>query len=92
MPAVPSRAVRAARRIAPLALEAWRRWERLPEEEKERYRQRARGAATRGRRVLEERRRRDRGRPGPGGGGVDRDGGFARPDGTDPPPPDPPAR
>lgn len=35
------RAYRAARRLAPLALEAYRRWDRLSDEEKERYRRRA---------------------------------------------------
>jgi hypothetical protein len=39
-----SRMVRArstARRVWPLALEAWRRWERLPPHEKERYKRMA---------------------------------------------------
>jgi hypothetical protein len=43
------RARRAARRLAPLALEAWRRWQALPAEEKERYRAMARRYAERGR-------------------------------------------
>ena len=38
-----------ARRLAPLALEAWRRWQALPPEEKERYRNLARRYAERGR-------------------------------------------
>ncbi|MBA2257194.1 MAG: hypothetical protein H0W05_08305 [Thermoleophilaceae bacterium] len=61
------RATRAAKRIAPMALEAWRRWERLPEEEKERYRRRARDAAQRGRTVLDRARRRGGGPPAPPG-------------------------
>lgn len=63
-PLTPGRAVRTARRVAPFALEAWRRWERLPEVEKERYRHRVRDATKRGRTVIEERRRRG---GGPGG-------------------------
>jgi hypothetical protein len=39
----------AARRLAPLALEAWRRWQSLSPEEKERYRNLARRYAERGR-------------------------------------------
>ena len=35
-------AYRAARRLYPLALEASRRWDRLPPEEKERYKRQAR--------------------------------------------------
>ena len=35
------RARQTARRVWPLALEAWRRWERLPPHEKERYRKMA---------------------------------------------------
>jgi hypothetical protein len=45
----PGRRARAARRLAPLALEAWRRWQALPPEEKERYRALARRYAERGR-------------------------------------------
>ena len=63
------RAARAARRLAPFALEAWRRWERLPDAEKERYRQRARDATQRGRTALERARERRRGGPGAPGGG-----------------------
>jgi hypothetical protein len=47
----PGRARRTARRLAPLALEAWRRWQALPPEEKERYRGMARRYAERGRTV-----------------------------------------
>ena len=62
-----SRAVaRAARRAWPLVLAAYERWQALPPEEKERYKQRARAAGERGRRLLEQRRR---GGPGGFGGG-----------------------
>lgn len=40
---------RTARRLAPIALEAWRRWQALSPEEKERYRTLARRYAERGR-------------------------------------------
>ena len=43
------RATRAARRAWPIAVEVWRRWERLPPKEKERYRRAARQYAERGR-------------------------------------------
>jgi len=52
---------RAARRAWPLVLAAYERWQALSPEEKERYKQRARAAGERGRRVIEHRRR--------GGGG-----------------------
>jgi hypothetical protein len=42
------RAVRTARRLAPVAAEAYRRWNALSPEEKERYKQRARTYAARG--------------------------------------------
>lgn len=42
------RAVRTARRLAPVAAEAYRRWNALSDEEKERYKQRARTYAARG--------------------------------------------
>ena len=68
-PAVAYRAVRLARRLAPVAAEAYRRWDRLSDEEKERYKRRARGYAERGQAVgrealrrAQERRRRRRGR------------------------------
>ncbi|MBA2420885.1 MAG: hypothetical protein H0V57_07120, partial [Thermoleophilaceae bacterium] len=44
-----------------LVLAAYERWQALSPEEKERYKQRARAAGERGRRVIEQRRR--------GGGG-----------------------
>ena len=52
---------RYARRVTPLAMEAYRRWQSLSPEEKERYKRQARGYADRGRKALEQRRR--------GGGG-----------------------
>jgi hypothetical protein len=54
------RAVRGARRAWPLVLMAWERWQKLPEDEKERYKRQARQAADRGRKMLEQRRRRGR--------------------------------
>jgi hypothetical protein len=54
------RARRYARRIVPLALEAWRRWQALPPEQRERYLRQAREYAERGRRVVQEQARRRR--------------------------------
>ena len=42
------RAIKVARRMAPVAAEAYRRWNNLSPAEKERYKQRARDAAARG--------------------------------------------
>ncbi len=56
----------AARRAWPFILAAYERWQALSPEEKERYKQRARAAGERGRRLLEQRRR---GGPGGFGGG-----------------------
>ena len=47
-----------ARRLWPVALEAWRRWDRLPPSEKERYRRMAGDYARRGRSALDARRAR----------------------------------
>ena len=47
----PGRGRSTARRLAPFALEAWRRWQAQPPEEKERYRALARRYADRGRTV-----------------------------------------
>jgi hypothetical protein len=47
-PLVIYRVARTARRVAPLAAEAYRRWNALSDEEKERYRERARLYARRG--------------------------------------------
>lgn len=54
------RARRYARRLTPLAMEAYRRWQTLSPEEKERYKARARGYADRGRRALDDARARRR--------------------------------
>jgi hypothetical protein len=48
-PLVIGRLARAARRAYPLARAAYRRWERLSPEEKERYKRQARQYAERGR-------------------------------------------
>ena len=48
------KAARTARRVAPLAAEAYRRWNALSDEEKERYKQRARGYAQRGQAIGRE--------------------------------------
>ena len=50
-PLVLARAVRVARRVAPVAAEAYRRWNALSDEEKERYKQRARTYAARGQQI-----------------------------------------
>jgi hypothetical protein len=52
-----NRAIRGARRAWPLILMGWERWQQLPEERRERYKQQARGYADRGRKALEQRRR-----------------------------------
>jgi|1186.fasta_scaffold336959_3 hypothetical protein len=44
-----ARVSRTARRVWPFALEAWRRWDRLPPHQKERYRKMASDYARRGR-------------------------------------------
>ena len=52
---------RNVRRLGPLVLMAWERWQALSPDEKERYKRRARDYADRGRRVVETRRKRPRG-------------------------------
>lgn len=42
------RVIKVARRVAPVAAEAYRRWNQLPAHEKERYKARAREYAARG--------------------------------------------
>lgn len=57
------RLLRTARRLSPVALEAYRRWQAMTPEERDRYRQMARGYADRGRTAVDrarERRRRGR--------------------------------
>ncbi len=49
-----ARAVKTARRVAPIAAEAYRRWNALSDEEKERYKERARTYARRGQEIGRE--------------------------------------
>jgi hypothetical protein len=49
-----------AKRAWPIALEAWRRWDNLSPQQKERYRKMAGDYAQRGRKALESRRGRGR--------------------------------
>ena len=53
-PVAALRAVKTARRVAPIAAEAYRRWNALTPAEKERYKQRARDAAARGQAIGRE--------------------------------------
>lgn len=53
-------AARAARRLWPLVLAAYERWQALPESEKEKYRKRVREVANRGQKTLDSRRKRRR--------------------------------
>lgn len=62
----PAGLARTARRLAPVAMELYRRWQQLTPEEKERYRARARGYTERAR-VAAQRAQERRRRP-PGGG------------------------
>ena len=50
------RASTTAKRLWPVALEAWRRWDQLPPAQKERYRRMAGDYARRGRQTLANRR------------------------------------
>jgi hypothetical protein len=52
-----ARMVHGARRIWPLVLMAWERWQSLSPEQKERYKRQARDYGERGRKALSERRR-----------------------------------
>ena len=54
------RARRYARRLTPLAMEAWRRWQAMTPEQRERYKKQARGYAERGRKAIEQQRRKKR--------------------------------
>jgi hypothetical protein len=58
------RARHTARRLWPVALEAWRRWDNLSPQQKERYRRMAGDYARRGRETLSNRRGRRGGRYG----------------------------
>ncbi len=53
-----ARAVHAARRLWPVVLMAYRRWQSLSPEQKERYARQAREYTDRGRKALSDRRRR----------------------------------
>ncbi|MBA3301458.1 MAG: hypothetical protein H0T15_06270 [Thermoleophilaceae bacterium] len=57
-----ARATRTAKRLWPLALEGYRRWQNLSPQQKERYMAQARNAADRARRLADQRRRGGRGR------------------------------
>ncbi len=57
-----ARATRTAKRLWPLALEGYRRWQNLSPQQKERYMAQARNAADRARRLADQRRRRGGGR------------------------------
>ena len=48
-PLAAARAVKIARRVGPIAIEVYRRWDNLPPAEKERYKRRARQYGERGR-------------------------------------------
>ncbi|MBA2580104.1 MAG: hypothetical protein H0V03_04555 [Thermoleophilaceae bacterium] len=66
MPLAAARAVRAARRLYPLAVVAYRRWQTLSPAEKERYLAMARQYANRGRGAVDQARARRRGGGPPG--------------------------
>jgi TRAP-type C4-dicarboxylate transport system substrate-binding protein len=51
------RVTRTGRKLWPLMLMAWERWQKLPAHEKERYKRQAREYAERGRKAVQQRRR-----------------------------------
>lgn len=53
-----ARAAQGARRLWPMVLMAWERWQSLSPEQKERYKRQARDYGDRGRKALNDRRRR----------------------------------
>jgi hypothetical protein len=53
-----ARAAQSARRLWPMVLMAWERWQSLSPEQKERYKRQARDYGDRGRKALNDRRRR----------------------------------
>jgi hypothetical protein len=53
-----SRVAQGFKRIWPLVLMGWERWQSLPPEQRERYKRQAREYGERGRKALSERRRR----------------------------------
>jgi len=54
------RAAAGAKRVWPVVLEGYRRWDQLPEHKKEQYRQQARDMADRGRSAVQSRTKRKR--------------------------------
>jgi hypothetical protein len=52
------RVTRTGRKLWPLMLMAWERWQKLPQHEKDRYLRQAREYADKSRKALQERRRR----------------------------------
>jgi hypothetical protein len=54
----PARALRSVRRVWPLVLMGWERWQQLPPERKEDYKRRARDYAERAQKRLAQRKRR----------------------------------
>jgi hypothetical protein len=62
-PLAARRAARLARRAAPLAIEAYRRWQQLTPEERERYKKRAREYTDKGRQAYTRARARRGGPP-----------------------------
>jgi TRAP-type C4-dicarboxylate transport system substrate-binding protein len=51
------RVTRTGRKLWPLMLMAWERWQKLPQHEKDRYKRQAREYAERGRRAVQQRKR-----------------------------------
>jgi hypothetical protein len=51
-----ARVVSGARKLWPVALEGWRRWDQLPQHRKDHYRKMAADYARRGREVVDKRR------------------------------------
>jgi TRAP-type C4-dicarboxylate transport system substrate-binding protein len=52
------RVTRTGRKMWPLMLMAWERWQKLPQHEKDGYKRQAREYAERGRKAVQQRRRR----------------------------------
>ncbi|HEY6779362.1 MAG TPA: hypothetical protein VI111_00310 [Thermoleophilaceae bacterium] len=52
------KAIHRARRLWPLVLMGWERWQQLPPERKEAYKRQAKDYTERGRKALEQRRKR----------------------------------
>jgi hypothetical protein len=54
------RVTRTGRKLWPLMLMAWERWQKLPQHEKDRYKRQAREYAERGRKAVQQRKRKKR--------------------------------